>query len=81
VTSCDSSAGIGASLRTDGHWTDGWTYRRDSGNSILDINTRIDVYFLQKNSLIPFIKDPEASENAPHSQFKISDIIPLYGFF
>ena len=40
-TSCDSPAGIGASLRTDNAWThtctDGWTDRRDVGNSILDI--------------------------------------------
>ena len=35
VTSCDLPAGIGASLRTDGR-TDGWTDRRDVGNSILD---------------------------------------------
>ena len=35
VTSCDSPAGIGASLRTHG-LTDGWTDRRDVGNSILD---------------------------------------------
>ena len=32
VTFCDSLAGIGASLRTDGQWTD----RRDVANSILD---------------------------------------------
>ena len=40
VTSCDSPAGIGASLRTDtGQWTThGWTHRRDVGNSILDNN-------------------------------------------
>ena len=36
VTSCDSPAGIGASLRTDERTTDGWTHRRDVGNSILD---------------------------------------------
>ena len=39
VTSCDSPAGIGASLRTDARTnehTDGWTHRRDVGNSILD---------------------------------------------
>ena len=43
VTSCDSPAGIGASLRTDGRTngrtdeqTNGWTDRRDVGNSILD---------------------------------------------
>ena len=40
VTSCDSPAGIGASLRTDKR-TDGrmngWTDRRDVGNRILDI--------------------------------------------
>ena len=36
VTSCDSPAGIGASLRTDGR-THGWTDRRDAGNSILDM--------------------------------------------
>ena len=37
VTSCDSPAGIGASLRTDTGWThNGWTDRRDVGNSILD---------------------------------------------
>ena len=35
VTFCDSPAGIGASLWTDGR-TDGWTHRRDVGNSILD---------------------------------------------
>ena len=38
VTSCDSPAGIGASLRTH---TDtrmkGWTHRRDVRNSILDV--------------------------------------------
>ena len=40
VTSCDSPAGIGASLRTHGltnGLTNGWTHRRDVGNSILDI--------------------------------------------
>ena len=40
VTSCDSPAGIGASLRTDERTsgrTDGWTHRRDVGNSILDV--------------------------------------------
>ena len=40
VTSCDSPAGIGASLRTHGRMhtgrMDGWTDRRDFGNSILD---------------------------------------------
>ena len=35
VTSCDLPAGIGASLQTD-ELTDGWTDRRDFGNSILD---------------------------------------------
>ena len=38
VTSCDSPAGIGASLRgqTDnGRTTHGWTHRRDVGKSIL----------------------------------------------
>ena len=35
VTSCDSPAGIGASLRTHVR-TYGWTHRRDVGNSILD---------------------------------------------
>ena len=38
VTSCDSPAGIGASLRTDGRTKDGWTDRRDVGNSILDLH-------------------------------------------
>ena len=40
VTSCDSPAGIGASLRTDERMnerTDGWTDRRDVANSILDV--------------------------------------------
>ena len=40
VTSCDSPAGIGASLRTDERTderTDGWMHRRDVGNSILDL--------------------------------------------
>ena len=41
VTSCDSPAGIGASLwthtgRMHAQCTDGWTDRRDVGNSILD---------------------------------------------
>ena len=38
VTSCDSPAGIGASLRTHTgqRTTHGWTHRRDVGNSILD---------------------------------------------
>ena len=36
VTSCDSPAGIGASLRTHG-LTNGWKHRRDVGNSILDM--------------------------------------------
>ena len=36
VTSCDSPAGFGASLRTHNGQTDGWTHRRDVGNSILD---------------------------------------------
>ena len=43
VTSCDSPAGSGASLQTDGQrttdgQTDGWTDRRDVGNSILDVD-------------------------------------------
>ena len=41
VTSCDSPAGIGASLRTDGRTnerTNGWTDRRDVGNSVLDVD-------------------------------------------
>ena len=48
VPSCDSPAGIGASLRTDGRTdrrtngqtdgrTNGWTHRLDVGNSILDV--------------------------------------------
>ena len=38
VTFCDSPAGIGASLRTDGRTTHtGWTDRRDVANSILDV--------------------------------------------
>ena len=37
MTSCDSPAGIGASLWTDER-TDGWTHRRDVANSILDFN-------------------------------------------
>ena len=42
VTSCDSPAGIGASLRTHAQRiTDGWTHRRDVGNSILDNNLYI----------------------------------------
>ena len=36
VTSCDSPAGIGASLQTHGR-KHGWTHRRDVANSILDI--------------------------------------------
>ena len=40
VTSCDSPAGIGASLRTDALTTDGWTHRRDVANSILDVELR-----------------------------------------
>jgi len=36
VTFCDSAAGNGASLRTDGQRTNGWTDRRDVGNIILD---------------------------------------------
>ena len=44
VTSCDSTAGIGASLRTDERTNErtderthtGWTDRRDVGNSVLD---------------------------------------------
>ena len=39
VTSCDSPAGIGASLRTHERTderTDGWTDKRDVGNNILD---------------------------------------------
>ena len=39
VTSCDSPAGIGASLRTDARThgqTDGRTHRREGGNSFLD---------------------------------------------
>ena len=41
VTSCDSSAAIGASLRTDERTNErtdtGWTDRRDVGNSVLDL--------------------------------------------
>ena len=46
LTSCDSPAGIGASLRTHNGRTngrtDGWTHRRDVGNSILDISLKFD---------------------------------------
>ena len=46
VTSCDSPAGIGASLRTHGRTTHtGWTDRRDVANSILDYH-----YFNQQNT-------------------------------
>ena len=57
VTSCDSPAGIGASLRTDKRTnertdgrTDGWTDRRDVGNSILDFDNfdKVYVYTQQK---------------------------------
>ena len=48
VTSCDSPAGIGASLRThvrtDG-LTNGWTDRRDVGNSILDYINLFSMHF------------------------------------
>ena len=40
VTSCDSPVGIGASHRTHAQWTDGWTHRRDVGNSILDMRNQ-----------------------------------------
>ncbi len=40
VTSCDLPAGFGASLWTHGQRTDGWTDRRDVGNSILDFEPR-----------------------------------------
>ena len=51
VTSCDSPAGIGASLRTHGRTTDtGWTHRRDVGNSILDEIRKKNVFiFMQEN--------------------------------
>ena len=46
VTSCDSPAGIGASL-----WThNGWTDRRDVGNSILDIKLKLKMDY--KNLLL-----------------------------
>ena len=57
VTSCDSPAGIGASLRTDGR-TDGrtdermhtgWTDRRDVGNSILHMIPML--WILLRNSI------------------------------
>ena len=55
VISCDSPAGIGASLRTDGRTnerTDGWTNRRDVGNSILDeLNKNIQFHILQNDFL------------------------------
>ena len=44
VTSCDSPAGIGASLQTDERMngrTDGWIHRRDVGNSISDCNIHL----------------------------------------
>ena len=50
VTSCDSPAGIGASLRTHvrtNGLTDGWTDRRDVGNSILDLNLLKNVCFFE----------------------------------
>ena len=55
VTSCDSPAGIGASLRTHGQRTDGWTDRRDVGNSILDVS-KISIensfnFLLKKNKM------------------------------
>ena len=56
VTSCDSPAGIGASLRTDertNEQTDGWTDRRDVGNSILDWDEpKIGRASLEKESIL-----------------------------
>ena len=43
VTSCDSPAGIGASLRTH-EWTNGWTDRHDVGNSILDVDGNVVIF-------------------------------------
>ena len=43
MTSCDSPAGIGASLWTL-VLTDGWTHRRDVGNSILDKYRSVSTY-------------------------------------
>ena len=51
VTSCDSPAGIGASLRKDAKPTNGWTDRRDVGNSILDFKSKVRI----KNLEYPFI--------------------------
>ena len=50
MTSCDLPAGIGASLRTDkqtNERTDGWTDRRDVGNSILDCKMHLFYIFVK----------------------------------
>ena len=57
LTSCDSPPGIEASLRTDGRTderTDGWTHRRDVGNSILDLGN---VIHHQKVCSVVYIND------------------------
>ena len=50
MTSCDSPAGIGASLRTHG-LTNGWKHRRDVGNSIFRL-ARMRIRFLLLEKLI-----------------------------
>ena len=57
VTSCDSPAGIGASLRTDARMhgrTDGWTDRHDVGNSILDMRRAPQSFKNFKSCLLTF---------------------------
>ena len=66
VTSCDSPAGIGASLRTHGRMngrtnerTDGWTDRRDVGNSILDYRQ---IFFIgQVKNSVKLTKRPKST--------------------
>ena len=48
VTSCDSLAGIGASFRTHAR-INGWTDRRDVGNSVLDLLAKSIFCFFSEN--------------------------------
>ena len=73
ATSCDSPAGIGASLRTDGR-----THRRDIGNSILDVLKSTRCTQVHK---IPHLKaifnDYETSSEQGHgSTFNIAKVVP-----
>ena len=89
VTSCDSPAGIGASLRphngntTDG-LTNGWTDRRDVGNSILDLVKKLVFHELSTIARFPLFRlllYREYTVFCRFSEKELSLLLKLLNFF